>query len=458
MGMLHTLFYFIIAIGILVSFHEFGHFWVARKTGVKVLRFSIGFGKVLWSHQKNPDSTEYVLSAIPLGGYVKMVDEREGKVKEEDLPKAFNRQSLWVRTAIVAAGPLFNLILAVALFWLVLVLGETGIKPVLGEIKPGTFAAKSGFVEGEEILSVNGKTTKTWTEAMNIVITSAMDGQAQIIVKVKNLADDQTDRVLAFTENDVQDSEKLYELLGFHPWSPKLKPIINEVLPDSAALAAGLKKDDLILSADGTPILDWLQWVDYVKNRPDKPISLVIDRQGTQLTLGITPKSVKSGQVNEGKIGASVQVPENLLKSMEAEYSLPPLDAIPVAFKTTYDYSVVTLRMMGKMLIGKASVKNLSGPISIAQIAGQSATMGLVYFLKFMALVSVSLGVLNLLPVPVLDGGHLLFFGIEAIKGEPVSEKVQIFFQQVGIALLLLLMATAFVVDIERIDWSLFFK
>jgi regulator of sigma E protease len=451
MDLLHTLFFFVIAIGILISFHEFGHFWVARKTGVKVLRFSVGFGKVLWSRQKSPDDTEYVLSAIPLGGYVKMVDEREGKVKEEDLPVAFNRQSLWVRTAIVAAGPFFNLMLAVALFWGVLVLGETGLKPILGEIKQGTLAAAAGFVEGEEILSVNDKATKTWTEAMNTLITAAMDGELSIRVKVKNLADEKNERILLLAENDVQESEKLYEHLGLKPWSPKIKPVINEVLPDGAALAAGLKKDDLIISADGTAISDWMQWVDYVKKRPNIPINLVVDRQGTHLNLPITPKSAQSGDETEGKIGASVLMPEGLLQSMTVEYSLPPLEAIPVAFKTTYDYAAVTLRMMGKMLIGKASVKNLSGPISIAQIAGQSATMGLVYFIRFMALVSVSLGVLNLLPIPVLDGGHLMFFGIEAVKGSPVSEKAQIFFQQVGMALLLLLMATAMVVDIERL-------
>lgn len=451
MEMLHTLFFFVIAIGILISFHEFGHFWVARKTGVKVLRFSVGFGKVLWSHQKNPDATEYVLSAIPLGGYVKMVDEREGTVKPEDLPKAFNRQSLWVRTAIVAAGPIFNLMLAIALFWGVLVLGETGLRPVLGEVKQGTLAAAAGFVEGEEIISVNDTATKTWTQAMGDLITAAMDGELNIKVKVKNLADEQTDRTLTLNENDIKDSEKLYDRLGFKPWSPKLKPIIDKVLPDSAALAAGLKKDDLIISADGIPITDWMQWVDYVKKRPDIAISLVIDRQGLRLTLPITPKSVQSGQEAEGKIGASVDMPEGLMKSMTVEYSLPSLEAIPVAFKTTYDYSLITLRMMGKMLIGKASVKNLSGPISIAQIAGESASMGLVYFIKFLALVSVSLGVLNLLPVPVLDGGHLMFFGIEAIKGTPVSEKVQIFFQQIGMALLLLLMVTAMVVDVQRL-------
>ncbi|MEQ1738545.1 MAG: RIP metalloprotease RseP [Methyloglobulus sp.] len=451
MDLLHTLFFFVIAIGILISFHEFGHFWIARKTGVKVLRFSVGFGKVLWARQKSPDDTEYVLSAIPLGGYVKMVDEREGPVKPEDLPFAFNRQPLWARTAIVAAGPVFNLMLAIALFWGVLVLGETGLKPVLGEVKQGSLAAAAGFVEGEEILSVNDKATKTWTEAMGTLITAAMDGEQNIKVRVKNIADEQNERIISLTDSDSQDSEKLYNRLGFKPWSPKLKPIINEVLPEGSALAAGLKKDDLIISADGMPITDWIQWVEYVKKRPDIAINLVIDRQGMQLTLSITPKSVQSGEEAEGKIGASVLMPEGLMKSMTVEYFLPPLEAIPVAFTTTYDYSIVTLRMMGKMFIGKASVKNLSGPISIAQIAGESASMGLVYFLKFMGLVSVSLGILNLLPIPVLDGGHLLFFGIEAVKGSPVSEKVQIFFQQIGMALLLLLMVTAMVVDVQRL-------
>lgn len=451
MDFLHTLFFFILAIGILVSFHEFGHFWVARKTGVKVLRFSVGFGKVLWSRQKSPDDTEYVLSAIPLGGYVKMVDEREGAVKQEDLPYAFNRQPLWARTAIVAAGPIFNVMLAIVLFWGVLVIGEPGLRPILGEIKQGTLAATAGFVEGEEILKVNDKATKTWMEAMSAVITAAMDGESKITVRVKNIADEQTDRIINLTDSDTQDSEKLYDQLGFKPWSPKIKPIIKEVLPDGAALVAGLKKADLIISADRTTIEDWLQWVEYVKKRPDITISLVIERQGTRLTLPITPKSVQSGEETEGKIGASVDIPEGLLKSMMVEYSLSPLEAIPAAFQTTYDYALITVKMMGKMLIGKASVKNLSGPISIAQIAGESANMGLVHFLKFMALVSVSLGVLNLLPIPVLDGGHLMFFGVEAIKGSPVSEKVQIFSQQIGMALLLLLMATAMVVDVERL-------
>lgn len=451
MDLLHTLFYFIVAISVLVSFHEFGHFWIARKAGVKVLRFSLGFGKVLLSYQKNPDATEYVLSAIPLGGYVKMVDEREGEVKEADLPFAFNRQSLFARTAIVAAGPVFNLVLAVALFWSVLVIGETGIKPILGLVEQGTLAASAGFVEGDEIISVNDKATPTWTEAMTVLVSSALDGNQSIKVAVKSFDDQQAIRTLILTDKDSENPDVLYQRLGFKPWSPKLQAIIGKVLPDSAALAAGLKQGDLILRADDTIINDWMQWVAHVKSHADIAIKLEIERDGVRLPVTITPKSVVVGKNTEGKVGASVFIPEELMKSVSVEYSLSPLAAIPVAFETTYYYSVTSLKMMAKMLVGKASVENLSGPISIAQYAGQSATMGLVPFLKYMALVSVSLGILNLLPIPVLDGGHLLFFAIEGIKGSPVSERVQIFFQQVGVALLVSLMALAMFLDVERL-------
>ena len=312
MDFMHTLFYFIVAIGVLVSFHEFGHFWVARKAGVKVLRFSVGFGKVLWSYQKNPDATEYVLSAIPLGGYVKMVDEREGEVKEEDLPFAFNRQSLLARTAIVAAGPVFNLILAVALFWSVLVIGETGIKPILGAVEQGTLAAQAGFVEGDEILSVNDKTTPTWTETLSVLIGSALEGQQDIKIAVKNFDDQRSVRTLHITEKDSENPDVLYQRLGFKPWSPKLQPIIGKVLADSAALAAGLQQGDLIVSADGVSMTDWMQWVDYVKNHPGVAINLIIERDGARLPITITPKSVEVEQKPVGKIGASVYVPEDL--------------------------------------------------------------------------------------------------------------------------------------------------
>ncbi len=453
METLHTLFYFIVAIGLLVSIHEFGHFWVARKVGVKVLRFSVGFGKILWSYQKSPDDTEYAIAAIPFGGYVKMVDEREGEVKPEDLPYAFNRQAVWARILIVAAGPVFNLVLAIALFWSVLVIGEQDIRPIIGIPEASTLAAQAGFADGDEIIAVNGKNTPTWTEAMSVLLAAALDGESSIQITGKNRADETFAKTITLAEDDAQNPEKLYRHLGFKPWSPKLKPVIGSVLPESAALEAGLKSGDVIISADGVAVTDWTQWVDIVKQHPGTPIKTDLERDGVALSLTIIPKAmpIAGGDKKEGKIGASVHVPEALLKSVQVDYVLSPLEAIPVALETTYYYSITTLRMMGKMLIGKASVENLSGPISIAQYAGQSATMGLVPFLKFLGLVSVSLGVLNLLPIPVLDGGHLLFFAIEAVKRSPVSENIQIAFQKVGIALLLSVMALAMVLDVQRL-------
>ncbi len=448
---MQTLFYFILAIGILVAFHEFGHFWVARKVGVKVLRFSVGFGPIVWSHQKDSDSTEYALSAIPLGGYVKMVDEREGPVEKKDLPYAFNRQPLWARFAIVLAGPLFNLFLAVLLYWCVFILGETGIRPVLGSIEPDTIAAQAGFREGEEILAVNDSKTPTWTEAFTAIVTSAIDSEQEIAIQVETPDGEQQIRTLKIPESASQDPKILYKKLGLTPWSPKIKPVIDKVLPDGAAARAGLKPGDLLISADNVPLTEWMQWVEYVRGHPGKAIDLEIERDGVRLHLTITPEIIETEDGRVGKIGAGVKIPENLRESMVVEYSLPPLPALAAAVKKTYEFSSATLKMLGKMLIGKASVENLSGPISIAQYAGQSAEMGLTPFLKFLALVSVSLGVINLLPVPVLDGGHLMFYIVEAIKGSPVSERVQMFFQQIGMALLLLLMGLAIMLDIERL-------
>lgn len=452
-----TLFYFVVTIGVLVSFHEFGHFWVARLAGVKVLRFSVGFGKVLWSYQKKPDDTEYVISAIPLGGYVKMVDEREGKVDDKDLPFAFNRQKLSARAAIVAAGPIFNLILAAALFWVVLVVGEEGMRPILGKIEADTIASEAGLLEGDEFVSIDGKATPTWGEALNVLVAAALDGETDIAVVVKDRQGKEEARSVKISETDAADPEKLYRRLGFNPWMPKLRPVVDKVMPDSPALAAGLKTGDLLISADGEPIGDWLQWVDYVKNRPGRLIEVEVERDGARQLLSITPKiasaSAEGGaqQKAEGKIGASVLVPEEVKNALAATYSLGFLEAVPVAFARTYEYSLSTLKMMGKMVLGQASVKNLSGPISIAQYAGESANIGFVHFLRFIALVSVSLGVLNLLPIPVLDGGHLLFFGIEGVIGKPLGERSQLFFQQIGIAILVGLMALGMVMDIQRL-------
>lgn len=451
MDFIHTLFFFAVAVGILIAFHEFGHFLVARKAGVKVLRFSIGFGSVLWRYQKAAGATEYVVCAVPLGGYVKMVDEREGPVAPEDLQVAFNRQSLFKRIAIVSAGPLFNLFLAVILFWFIFVYGETGMRPIIGPVEQGTLAAQAGLLEGEEIVAVNDKATPTWMEALGAIFSAAMEDGQSINIAVKSGDDTQTSKTITIPKTVSRNPEQLIKRLGLVPWAPKLAPVVGKVLEHSVAAAAGLQSGDLIVTADTVEMQDWTQWVEYVRKRPGVALQLVIERHGVRMPLQITPEAVDSEQGRIGKIGVAVEIPEEQLKALQVEYRLPPFQALGAAVERTYYYSWSTLKMMGYMLVGKASVENLSGPISIAQYAGQTASMGLVHFLKFLAIISISLGVLNLLPIPVLDGGHLLFYAIEGLKGSPVSEQTQMLFQQIGIAILITLMGFAFFLDIGRL-------
>ncbi|MGR8934193.1 MAG: RIP metalloprotease RseP [Gammaproteobacteria bacterium] len=451
MDFIHTLFFFIVAIAVLIAFHEYGHFWVARKVGVKVLRFSIGFGSVLWRRQKSPDATEFVICAVPLGGYVKMVDEREGPVASADLPLAFNRQPLLKRIAIVSAGPIFNLLLAVILFWFIFVYGETGMRPIIGPVEQGTYAAQAGFIEGEEIVAVDDKTTPTWMETLAAIFSAMMEDNQAIRVEVKSADGIQTTKTITIPKTASRKPEEFVKSLGLVPWTPKLAPVVGNVLKNSPAAAAGLRAGDLIVDADGMTMNDWTQWVEYVRKRPGVTIQLMIERDGAGIPLQITPEAVDSEQGLIGKIGVAVEVPEEQLKALQVEYRLPPFQALATAVKRTAYYSWSTLKMMAYMLVGKASVENLSGPISIAQYAGQTASMGLVHFLKFLAIISISLGVLNLLPIPVLDGGHLLFYAIEGLKGSPVSEQTQLLFQQIGIAILITLMSFAFFIDIGRL-------
>ncbi len=448
-ALIHTVFYFLLALVVLVAFHEFGHFYACRKLGVRVKLFSIGIGKSVWSYRKSPEDTEFSLGLLPLGGYVKMVDEREGEVSPEDLPYAFNRQRLAVRSAIVFAGPLANFLLAIVLYWIVFMLGETGMRPILGNIAKGTLAEQSGFVEGDEILSVGTTDTPTWSLAIGEVIEQGMDHE-NVTVAVKTNRDARVSRVLTIPSDVVENPDKLHERLGFQPMEPSLPPVVDKIEPNSAAEAAGLAPSDRLLVADGKAIKDWRQWVDYVRANPGKAIDLQVMRDGVEHTLNIRPAKVDSAQGVIGKIGAAVRIPENLLNAMQVQYRLGVFPALGAAVAKTWDYSTMTLKMIGRMIVGKASVDNLSGPISIAQYAGQSASMGLVQFLKFLAIVSISLGVLNLLPIPVLDGGHLMFYAMEAVRGKPIPEGVQLVFQNIGIVILFSLMFFSFYLDIFR--------
>lgn len=449
-SLLHTLFYFIVALAILIAFHELGHFWAARKLGVKVIRFSLGFGKILWRHQRTPDSTEFTVAVLPLGGYVKMVDEREGAVAPADLPYAFNRQSLIRRAAIVIAGPLANFVLAILIYWLVFMIGETGVRPVLGPVASGSLAAQVGFAEGDEIVAVAGEKTSTWSQAMSELLERTMEGEA-VSVDVKTKASERLERTLRVPAALAQQPDLLYQRLGFRPWEPDLPPVIDRVEPGGAAEMAGLQAGDLVVSVDGRPIKTWQEWVEYVRAHPEVSLDMVVERDGARLSLPVKPAAMDSPEGRIGKIGAAVRIPEHLIDSMRVEYRLGILPAFAAALEKTGDYSALTLKMIGRMLVGKAAIENLSGPISIAQYAGKSASIGFNQFLKFLAIVSVSLGVLNLLPIPVLDGGHLVFYAVEAVKGSPVSDRTQAFFQQIGLFILLSLMSLAFILDIERL-------
>lgn len=447
---LHTLLYFIIALAILIAFHEFGHFWVARRLGVKVVRFSIGFGKPIWKYQKDSTSTEYLVAAIPLGGYVKMVDEREGTVAPEDLPYSFNRQSLKARSAIVLAGPLFNLFLAVFIFWGILINGETGFRPLLGKVEPGTLAGQAGFASGDEILEVDGTVTPTWNHAVSEVFSKAVDLE-EIPVKVRSESNSIETKILKIPEQVAMDPANLQDALGFHPWEPDLPPRIDSVKEDGPAAAAGLEVGDLVVRADGADVSNWNQWVGIIRGNPGKRIQTVVERDGVERTLVLIPDAVQSENGEVGQIGATVRIPADMVEHLKVEYRLGVVEALGASVVKVAEFSLLTLKMMAKMLVGKASIENLSGPISIAKYAGESATMGASYFLKFIAIVSISLGVLNLLPIPVLDGGHLLFFLIEGIKGRPLSDHAQLIGQQLGILLLICLMGLAFFLDIERL-------
>ena len=441
---------FLLAIGVLVSVHEYGHFWVARKLGVKVLRFSIGFGKPLLSWRGRQDDTEYVIAAIPLGGYVKMLDEREGEVDPREVGRAFNRQSLRTRSAIVAAGPMFNFLFAIVAFWAVLMLGETGLRPVVGEVAADSISQRMGLQAGDEILKIDGEVTPTWSHVV-AELASASVADTEMPVQVRGSEGLERQIYLQTRElGDLAETRDLLEHLGVKPDRPVVPPVFGEPMEGLPAKQAGIQGGDRIIAADGEAIPHWSHWVDYVRARPGKTIELTVERDGQRLDLLLTPESLQQGDQAIGRIGVANQPVEGLWDGYRVEYSLGPFSAFTGAVSRTVEYSVLTLKVIWRILTGQSSIHNLSGPFTIADAAGKTASYGLVYFLKFLAIVSISLGVLNLLPVPVLDGGHLLYFALEAVRGSPLPESWMIEGQKIGLLLLAGLMGLAFYVDIQR--------
>ena len=442
---------FIVALGVLVSFHEFGHFWVARRFGVKVLRFSIGFGKPLW-RRLGQDGVEYVIAAVPLGGYVKMLDEREGEVPAAELPQAFNRQHVLKRIAIVSAGPMANFLLAIVAYWMVFVAGVTGLKPILAEPRSGTPAATAGVRAGDEVLRVDDEPIATWQMLLPELIDRVLDsGQATLEVRDAQGAVRTT--VLDFSGVRME-PKFIFEDLGLKMSEPQIEPVLDQVLAGGAAQAAGFQSGDRLLgytvgTGGGTVLTSWQQWTAWVRAHPGDAVSVEITRgaQRLSLTAIIGREDLGDGTIR-GRFGASVDVPVGLWDNLLTERRLGVFAAMPAAVAETIRMSGLTLKMLYRMVLGDVSVRNISGPIQIAEFAGDYASNGLVSFLSFIAIMSVSLFVLNLLPVPVLDGGHLLYYLVEWVKGSPLSDRAQIAGQQVGVTLLVLLMGLAFYNDI----------
>lgn len=449
MTFLTTLISFVLAIGILVAVHEFGHFWVARRIGVRVLRFSIGFGRPLWRRQAR-DGTEYVIAAIPLGGYVKMLDEREGEVAPEDRPYSFNSQTKTGRALIVAAGPVLNFLFAILAYWLVFSLGEQAMRPLVGQVASGSVAAQAGVLAGDELVQIGATRVQSWEQGLFALLEAALDKKdVQLQVRGENGNERSLWLPGSAMAQLMQDEGDIFDKLGLAP--KRLPAVIGEVLKGEAAEAAGLLPGDRVLKANGLSIDAWAQWVELIRQHPDESMRLEIERNGVPMALNLRVGSQEQQGERIGRVGAGVQVPPDWLKSMQTQVHYGPLAALGMALHKTYDIAALSLRVLWRMLTGEASVRNLGGPISIAQSAGQSASHGLVSFLKFLALVSVSLGVLNLLPIPVLDGGHLVYILIEALRGRPLSDGALEQTQRIGMALLFSLMLLSFYVDIIRL-------
>ncbi len=440
----------LVALGVLVTIHEYGHFWVARRCGVKVLRFSVGFGTPLvrW-HDRH--GTEFVIALIPLGGYVKMLDEREASVAPEDQHRSFNGKTVGQRIAIVAAGPVANFALAFVLFWLLAMLGSQHVKPVIGNVVSGSLAERAGLHSGQEIVSVDGQAVSGWSD-VNLQLIQRIGESGSIELTTQNAGQSALESYSIKLDKwlyGAQEPNPIYEI-GIEPWRPQVPAVVGHLDPAGPAQYAGLQLNDRVLAIDKQPVEHWDAVVQYVQARPNASVLLSIERAGQEREVQVLLTAQGEGAQQRGYLGMGVTGtawPEDMLRDVR----FGPLDAVLSGAQRTWSMSVLTLGSLKKMLFGELSVKNLSGPISIAKVAGASAESGLRSFLNFMAYLSISLGVLNLLPIPVLDGGHLLFYLVELVRGRPLSERVQGYGMQIGIALVLCVMLLAVFNDLARL-------
>lgn len=445
-----TLLAFIVTIGILVVIHEYGHYIVARACGVKVLRFSVGFGRVV-ARRTGKDGTEWALSALPLGGYVKMLDEREGEVAPEELHRAFNRKPVLQRMAIVVAGPLANLLLAIFLYWAMFVHGVTVLKPVLDAPAPGTPAALAGIAEGATVVSVNGNAIEDW-QGLHWELLKQGLRTGEVRLETRDLAGRLAFHRIDLAGIDLADTEQdPLARIGLNRFQPRLAPVFGDIVSGSRAEAAGLRPDDRITHVDGQPVDDWAALVDRVRASPERPLTLTLERAGRVLSVPVTPEATQEGDRRIGRMGAAPRIDPAVLDQVRGQVSFAPLEAARRALHKTWDLSTFSLEMLGRLVLGQASLKNISGPVTIADFAGRSAEAGWTAFIGFLALISVSLAVLNLLPIPLLDGGHLLYYLAEFLTGRPVPDSVQEIGQKIGAALLAMLMLLALFNDLQRL-------
>jgi regulator of sigma E protease len=451
MSLLNTVVAFIVALGVLIVVHEYGHYLVARLCGVKVLRFSVGFGRPLALWRRGRDRTEWVIAAIPFGGYVKMLDEREGAVAPEELHRAFNRQSVWRRLAIVIAGPTFNLAFAVLVYAGLFMYGLPEARPVLAEPPPGSVAAAAGLHSEDTVQAVEGVPITTWQELRWRVLQAALQRESlrlEVQTGRGNLAEATLD--LRGYPTDEVETDAL-ERVGLRLYRPPLEPVIGQVVAGNPAEGAGLAPGDRIVRAGDKRIETWDNLVAEIRAHPGKALQLLVESDGKTRMVELTPESVASGEQRIGRIGAAPFIPPAHAEKMLITARLGLFGSLAKAMAKTWDISTFSLKMLGRMLMGEVSWKHLSGPVTIADFAGQSAQAGWISYLTFLALISISLGVLNLLPIPLLDGGHLMYYAIEIVKGSPVSERAMELGQRVGLALLLVMMAFAFYNDLNRL-------
>lgn len=454
MTILISILSFLVAIAILVGIHEFGHFWVARKLGIKIIRFAIGFGKPIWTYKsKDKDATEYVLAAIPMGGYVKMLDEREGNVKDEERHRAFNRQPVWKRFLVVLAGPMFNFLFAIAAFATIQMMGVESVKPYLGNIQQNSVASQAGFQEKDLITAINDVETNSLQQVRLTLLNEYLKNPKLNIHVVTN-SGNQTTRILDLSETLLLADEKDYfTKTGMGFWQPPHTTIINSVLADKPADKAGLLANDEVITVDGNAVTSTKYFSDYVMANPSKQIELIVKRNNTNKTLTMTPELMDVDGKQRVLIGVGLsrkyneKVVEDLFFIKESSF----VDALGSGVIETWDMSIMTLKVMGRLIKGEASLKNISGPITIANYAGKSALIGFSAFLTLLAVVSLSLGVLNLLPIPMLDGGHLMYYVIELVKGSPVSERVEAVGMRIGMSLVGVLMVVALYNDLGRL-------